>query len=194
MRSLPLVAAAVLGVLGSTAGAEPPALAKPSDVTARLHDYYGTRKGYEEVTRDVMKWHKTALNGCVAFASTALRHVGVAIPVDGKLDGLGVSRITGAFSRYLTGELGWSRVDTMAELHPGDIVFSTDAPCCPGYPNHVMMFDGWSRRDQAVALVVDNQGFHVARPLIPSADSDVDGFGYALRPPVAADAAAATAR
>ncbi len=163
-----------------------PARAAPNpdeDVPARLHHYYGTAKGYAEVTRDVMSWHKTALNGCVAFASTALRHVGVTIPQDGKIDGLGVSRITGAFARYLTDELGWARVDDMAELEPGDLVFSTDAPCCPGYPNHVMMFDGWKARARGVAVVVDNQGFRIARPLVRAPGSDVDGFGYALRPP-----------
>jgi hypothetical protein len=132
-----------------------------------------------------MTWHKTALNGCVAFASTALRHVGVAIPVDGKIDGQGVSRITRSFSRYLTEQLSWTRAENMDELKPGDIVFTTDAPCCEGYPNHVMMFDGWSNRAKSIALVVDNQGFHTARPMIPAAGSDIDGFAYALRPPVA---------
>lgn len=78
----------------------------------------------------------------------------------------------------------------MDALEPGDILFSTDAPCCPGYPNHVMMFDGWSSRAKDIALVVDNQGFHVARSLVARADSDVDGFAYALRPPAAAPAQA----
>ncbi len=172
----PLLVAAIVG-LASAGHATPP------DLTTQLHHYYGSRAGYLEVTRDVMKWHKTALNGCVAFASTALRHVGVAIPVDGKIEGQGVSRITRAFSRYLAEELGWTRVEALDELRPGDVVFSTDAPCCPGYPNHVVMFDGWARKDRAIALVVDNQGFRIARPMIQAAGSDVDGFGYALRPP-----------
>src|SRR5512138_320981 len=150
--------------------------------TSKLHTYYGTAKGYAKVTEDVLRWHGTRQNGCVAFASTALRHVGVEIPVDGKIDGQGVSRITRSFSRYLVEELGWTRVESIDELRAGDMLFSTDAPCCPGYPNHVSMFDGWSQRKKKIALVVDNQGFHIARPLVQSTGSDVDGFAYALRP------------
>jgi len=173
----------MIGLIVALARATGAAPATPKDLTALMHHYYGSRTGYAEVTRDVLKWHKTALNGCVAFASTALRHVGVAIPVDGKIDGQGVSRITRAFSRYLSEELGWTRTEDLDALRPGDVVFSTDAPCCPGYPNHVVMFDGWSHRDRAIALVVDNQGFRIARPMIQADGSDVDGFGYALQPP-----------
>lgn len=149
----------------------------------KLHKYYGTSAGYARVTADVLKWHGTRQNGCVAFASTALRHVGVEIPIDGKIDGLGVSRITRSFSRYLVEQLGWTRIEALDELRAGDVMFSTDAPCCPGYPNHVAMFDGWARRAARVAWVVDNQGFRIERPLVRAEGSDVDGFGYALRPP-----------
>lgn len=153
------------------------------ELTARLHRYYGTRAGYARVHRDVMSWHKTTQNGCVAFASTALRHVGVAISRDGKKDGHGISRITRAFSRYLSEDLEWTRIEAAEQLRPGDVVFTTDAPCCPGYPAHVMIFDGWASRDRSVARFIDNQGFGVRRAMIRSGDSDLDGFGYALRPP-----------
>ena len=173
MRSLVLVT-----LLASSSLAGPTA-----DPNTRLHALYGTRAGYAEVTRDVLGWHKTRANGCVAFASTALRHAGVAVPMDVLIDGRNVSRITGAFSSYLTGELGWMRIEDLAELRPGDLAFSTDAPCCPGYPNHVVMFDGWIDRDKAIARVVDNNGFHIARPMIHADGSDIDGFAYALRAP-----------
>jgi len=181
----PLAILVALGFMASSGNATPrPRSDEPQpDLTTLLHRYYGTRSGYAKVSRDVMKWHKTTQNGCVAFASTALRHIGVAIPLDAKIDGRGVSRITRSFSRYLAEVLGWTRIESLDELRSGDLVFSTDAPCCPGYPNHVVMFDGWSRRDKAIARVVDNQGFHIARPMIQAASSDVDGFGYALRPP-----------
>jgi hypothetical protein len=172
MRTLAIVAMLTAG----TASAEP--------AKSKLHSYYGTRRGYAEVTRDVLDWHKTRQNGCVAFASTALRHVGVEIPVDGKIDGYGVSRITRSFGKYLVDELGWTRIEKLDDLRAGDILFSTDAPCCPGYPNHVSMFDGWAREKQRIAYVVDNQGFHIKRPLIHEEGSDIDGFAYALRPPV----------
>jgi len=153
------------------------------DVPAKLHRYYGTAAGYQKVQRDVLGWHKTTRNGCVAFASTALRHIGVEIPFDVRKDGFSVSRITRAFSRYLSEDLGWERIDAVDALRPGDVVFTVDAPCCPGYPAHVMMFDGWSRRDHTIGRFVDNQGFRVVRAMAGNATRDVDGFGYALRPP-----------
>lgn len=152
------------------------------DVPAKLHAYYGTQAGYAKVHRDVMGWHKTTRNGCVAFASTALRHIGVAIPFDVRKDGFSVSRITGAFSRYLSEDLGWERIDSADNLKVGDVVFTVDAPCCPGYPAHVMVFDGWLKSDHSVGRFVDNQGFRVARAMAGNSKRDVDGFGYALRP------------
>ena len=159
------------------------AVADSDDLTAKLHRYYGTRAGYAKVHRDAMGWHKTTHNGCVAWASTALRHVGVAIPMDARKNGYKVSRITGAFARYLAEDLKWTRIEDAAELRPGDVVFTTDAPCCPGYPAHVMIFDSWAERDRSAARFIDNQGFRVRRPMVQDASSDVDGFGYALRPP-----------
>jgi hypothetical protein len=159
-------------------------LASPAaadDVTQKLHRYYGSRAGYAKVHRDVMGWHKTTQNGCVAFASTALRHVGIAIPKDVRKNGFSVSRITGAFSRYLSEDLAWTRVEDPSVLRPGDVVFTTDAPCCPGYPAHVMIFDGWASTDRSAARFIDNQGFKVRRAM--KGASKVDGFGYALRPP-----------
>lgn len=157
-------------------------IASAETVPAKLHRYYGTRAGYSKVTADVMDWHKTRQNGCVAFASTALRHIGVEIPLHEKKDGLGVSRITGAFARYLMDDLGWKKIEDPEQLVIGDIVFTTDHPCCAGYPAHVMMFDGWAAKDHSAGYFVDNQGFHVRRALKQKPGSDVDGFQYALRP------------
>jgi hypothetical protein len=167
----------VLLLVGSAA-AEP----RKPDVPARLHAYYGTVAGYQKVHRDVMAWHKTTRNGCVAFASTALRHIGIAIPFDVRKDGFSVSRITGAFSRYLSEDLGWERIGSADQLRPGDVVFTVDAPCCPGYPAHVMVFDGWLKSDHSIGRFVDNQGFRVSRAMAGNSSRDVDGFGYALRP------------
>ena len=170
MRSL-----IVLALLVSSAAADP-----KLDVPARMHAYYGTRAGYSKVYRNVMEWHKTTQNGCVAFASTALRQVGVEIPqTDVYKHGYNVSRITGAFASYLAEDLGWERIEDPAELRAGDIVFTTETS--PGYPSHVMMFDGWVKKG-VTGSFVDNQGFHVSRAIAPKAGSDVDGFGFALRP------------
>jgi hypothetical protein len=153
------------------------------DLPAKLHRYYGNWPGYQKVHNDVIGWHKTAKEGCVAFASTALRHVGIAIPFDVYKDGRSVSRITGAFSRYLSEDLKWTRFDKVDDLRPGDIVFTTDHPCCPGYPAHVMMFDGWVK-GHSVARFIDNQGFRVERPIVAQPSlPQYDGFGYFMRPP-----------
>jgi hypothetical protein len=161
----------VLLLTVSTASADP----------SKLHKYYGTRIGYAKVHRDVMGWHKTTRNGCVAFASTALRHVGVAIPMEARKDGFKVSRITGAFARYLAEDLKWTRIEDVGELVPGDVVFTIDAACCPGYPAHVMIFDGWSNRDKTIGRFIDNQGFQIRRAV--DGEGEYDAFGYALRPP-----------
>jgi hypothetical protein len=147
----------------------------------RLGDYYGSRAGYRAVKADVLRWHKTTSNGCVAFASTALRHVGVEIGEHQVLDGEGVSRITRVFVMYLEDELGWTRITDSTALARGDLVFTTDV--IPGYPAHVVMFAGWANRARGVARVIDNQGFKRRRAMHPPADSDVDAFAFALRPP-----------
>jgi hypothetical protein len=161
------------------AATPPPARASPPG--ARLHRYLARADNDRAVRREVLTWHRTMRNGCVAFASTALRRVGVAVPERGLRDGEGVSRITRAFSGFLEEELGWRRIARPRDLEVGDLVFTTDAPCCPGYPAHVFVFAGWRSRARAVALATDNQGRRRARRL--TGGGGVDGFAYALRAP-----------
>lgn len=137
--------------------------------------YYGVRANYKKVKRDVLGWHKTTRNGCAAFVSTALRHVGIDVPLREKRDGWGISRITFALSDYLIEDLDWQRIDEVDQLEPGDVAFTT------GYPDHVFVFAGWKSRDRRVAKVIDNKGFKISRPLAPTTDSDLAAFAYALR-------------
>ena len=157
------------------------ALADEPGVADRLTDSYGSSAGYRAVKKDVLRWHGTTRNGCVAFASTALRKAGVAVPERGLLDGEGISRITRVFVMYLEDQLGWTRITDAAALEPGDLFFTTDV--IPGYPSHVAMFAGWADRRRAVAWVNDNQGWRRRRALDPPAGSDLDPFAFALRPP-----------
>lgn len=153
--------------------------------TARAEDlaeHLASRANDRTVRREVMRWHKTMTNGCVAYASTALRHTGVAIDERGKLDGDGISRLTRGFSRHLQDALGWRRVDDARALRPGDLVFTTDVACCPGYPAHVFVFHGWADRKRLVARISDNTGHRKARPLFPRR-AGLDPFAYALRAP-----------
>lgn len=168
-------------VLLALAAAPAPSVARPAPVGARLHRYLDQVANDRAVRREVLAWHRTMRNGCVAFASTALRRVGVEVPERGLRDGEGVSRITRAFSQFLEDELGWRRVARARDLRVGDLVFTTDAPCCPGYPAHVFVFEGWRSRRRGVALATDNQGRRRARRL--TGGGGVDGFAYALRGP-----------
>jgi hypothetical protein len=147
----------------------------------RLAAYYASPRGYRAVKADVLRWHKTTRNGCVAFASTALRHQGVEIGETQKLDGEGVSRITRVFVMYLEDDLGWTRITDSAQLEPGDLVFTTDV--IPGYPAHVVVFAGWADRKHRIARVVDNSGRRRKRAMHPPEDSDTDPFAFALRAP-----------
>src|SRR5688500_17370753 len=67
--------------------------AHAGSVGDELRRYYASKAGYRAVKADVLRWHKTTRNGCVAFASTALRHVGVEIGERDTIDGEGISRI-----------------------------------------------------------------------------------------------------
>jgi hypothetical protein len=169
---------AALGILLVLTG---PAAADDEGVAGRLTETYGTSAGYRAVKKDVLRWHGTTRNGCVAFASTALRRAGVAVPERGILDGEGISRITRVFVMYLEDQLGWTRITDPAALAPGDLFFTTDV--IPGYPSHVAMFTGWADRRRAIAWVNDNQGWRRRRALDPPAGSAIDPFAFALRPP-----------
>lgn len=146
-----------------------------------LATYVASSANDRALRREVREWHRTMRNGCVAYASTALRHIGVDIAEKGKLDGDGISRLTRGFSRHLEDNLGWMRVTDAAKLRPGDLVFTVDV--VPEYPAHVFVFHGWVDRRRAIARISDNTGHKKARPMFPGAGSDIDAFAYALRAP-----------
>lgn len=146
-------------------------------ITKKLFNYYSKRKNYRIVHRDVMKWFGTTKNGCVAYISTALRNIGVAIPINTLRKGYKVSTVTFSFSDYLEKDLGWRRMTSINRLKPGDITFTT------GWPDHVFMFHSWKNKRRKIALVVDNIGFLYKRPMVRRNGSKFSPFGYALRPP-----------
>ena len=72
-------------------------LATPAQANVQseqLFEYFSQERNYKQVKRDVLDWHGTTRNGCVAFVSTALRHVGMDIPVRGKRDGVAAGRVS----------------------------------------------------------------------------------------------------
>jgi hypothetical protein len=172
--ALLLVVAA--GAFATSAPAE--RKATTGDAIAR---YVASATNDRAVRREVKRWHHTMTNGCVAYASTVLRRVGVDIAQDGKLDGDGISRLTRGFSRHLEEHLGWQRITDAAALRPGDLVFTVDV--VPEYPAHVFVFHGWIDRRKQIARISDNTGYKKARPLFPPDGGNIDPFRYALRAP-----------
>ena len=169
------VIAIALLALGRPAAAE--------STRATLPDQYGSARGYRVIKRAALAWHRTTRYACVAVASTALRHVGVPVPRPGPDGTEAISRLTKQFAEYLEVELGWTRITDADALQRGDFLFTTDAPCCPGYPAHVMVLLGWRDQGAGLARIVDNIGRDHVRPLAGDADRDQDPFAFALRPP-----------
>lgn len=170
-----VVSAATLLLTTAPAGAD--------DLAGRLADRYGSPRGYRAVKRAALAWHHTTRNACVAFASTALRDVGVAVPRPGPDGTEAISRLTKPFVEYLEQDLGWQRITDTADVRRGDLLFTTDAPCCPGYPSHVVVMLGWRDQAKGVARVADNVGRDLDRPLAGDEARDLDAFAFALRPP-----------
>lgn len=168
-------------MLVAVAGVVPAAHADRARTTGEtLATYVGSPTNDRAVRREVRAWHRTMRNGCVAYASTALRRIGVDIDEKGKLDGDGISRLTRGFSRHLEEKLGWTRVTDATKLRAGDLVFTVDV--IPEYPAHVFVFHGWVDRKRAIARISDNTGHKRSRPLFPEG-GDLDPFAYALRAP-----------
>ncbi len=140
---------------------------------------YATKRGYRDVKREVLAWHGTTKNGCVAFASTALRKIGVDVPLDAEMDGEKVSRLTLPFVKWLERELHWTRVTDASALMPGDLVFTENAE----YPWHVFVFHSWKRERAHVARIIDNKGRLTSRPVLGDERRDITPMAYALRAP-----------
>lgn len=155
----------------------------PGSVNRKLFDYYSQSANYKKVYNNVMGWYGTKTNGCVAFMSTALRQVGVSVPQNGNLGGDPISLVTLPFSRYLSEKLGWKKITKAADLQPGDIVFTVDAPGWPGYPWHTYMFHSWVDKENGTGRVIDNQAFTHNRNIFGYGSYNFSPFAYALRAP-----------
>lgn len=149
-----------------------------------LSDFYANESNYRQIYRNVMSWFGSTSNGCVAFASTALRFLGVNVPQNGLWNGERLSLLTKPFSAYLQERLGWIRITQSKELRPGDLVFTVDEPKAPGYPAHVFMHAGYEDSARLISLAVDNQGFTHPRALAGDVKKDYSAFAYALRSPI----------
>ena len=151
---------------------------------AEFNAFFSNESNYNRVYWNVMSWYGATKNGWVAFASTALRFLGVGIGIDAIYNGERVSLLTKPFSAYLQNRLGWKRVTSSKDLQPGDLVFTVDEPSAPGYPAHVFMHSGYADSARTISWAVDNQDFTHERALAGDLKKDYSAFAYALRSPV----------
>jgi hypothetical protein len=158
-----------------------PTLEGRANINRRLAEWYGVRSNYDLVYKDVLSFYPEGrYNGCVAFLSSALRRIGVDVPLDDKNES--ISLVTKPFSDYLEKKLGWKRVTSGRQLQAGDVVFTKDNRSYPGYPAHTYMFHSWSDKDRGLALVIDNQDFAHERNIYAGASGfNFTPFAYALR-------------
>lgn len=172
-----IVTVAAIAAVAVTVAARPAtAGGDAGPAAARL---VATDAGYRTVIRDLLGWHGTRHNGCVAFVTTALRQVGVEVPDETPAGPWSnPARVTFSLDRHLADQ-GWARIDDPAALRAGDVVFTT------GAPDHVMLFHGWANAHAQVARVSDNQRHGYRRPLRPAPGSALAGFGFARRAPTA---------
>lgn len=148
----------------------------------KLFDYYSKRENYNQVFSDVLRFYPTGRsNGCVAFMSSALRRVGVNIPINGYIGGESVSLVTKPFAQYLRQQLGWQKIEDANSLQPGDVVLTEDDARYPGYPAHTYMFYGWSDQRAGIGWVIDNQDFIHERNIFGYGTYNFTPFAYALR-------------
>jgi hypothetical protein len=169
-------------VLVAPQGKAIPQIGQPAlSVNKDLFLFYSKESNYNKVYSDVLKFYEAGTsNGCVAFMSEALREVGFAVPIENDSLGENISLVTKPFSEFLESK-GWQRI-AHAQLQPGDVCFTTDAPSYPGYPAHTYMFHSWNDQSRGLANVVDNQAFtHIRNIFVGGGGFNFSPFAYALR-------------
>jgi len=151
---------------------------------SKFNAFFSNEANYNRVYWNVMSWYGSTKNGCVAFASTALRFLGASIGIETVYNGERVSLLTKPFSAYLQNRLGWTRINSSTGLKLGDLVFTVDEPTAPGYPAHVFMHNGYVDAARTISWAVDNQDFTHERALAGDVKKDYSAFAYALRSPL----------
>lgn len=151
-------------------------------VTARSVAFFKEKENYEKVKSRVLNWFGSTVNGCVLFASNALRLSGTNIPVTRQIGGDLVTLTTKPFVRHMLENLKWKKITDLDSLLPGDIGVTEDKAGFPTYPSHVYTFMGWKNKEKRIALVNDNQGYMIERYLDGGGRDDRTLF--AVRPPL----------
>jgi hypothetical protein len=157
----------------------------PGIISAKLFEYYTVKANYDSVFNDVLSWYPNGThNGCCAFMSTALRHIGVDVPKTADpIFGLDISLVTGSLSWWMKNKAGWKLITNNDLLAPGDIIFTQPSTEDSEHPAHVYMFAGWSSKATGLGNVVDNQRryMHIRNIGVASGGYSYTPYAYHFR-------------
>lgn len=141
-----------------------------TDLAARLVSFLSTGNNVQQTENQAVSLHYgDQTNNCVYFSSTALRSIGINVPI--------WMENTKHYVPYIT-SLGWTRTSDVNQLYPGNICFTV--PDGSGYPTHTYVFMGWvDPNDHTKAYVADNQAntIHI-RSMVDA--PGIDAFNFAF--------------
>ncbi|AGK97864.1 hypothetical protein Clopa_3036 [Clostridium pasteurianum BC1] len=141
-----------------------------TDSASKLVSFLSTGNNVQQTETEAVKLHDgNQSNNCVYFSSTALRSIGINVPI--------WMENTKHYVPYIT-SLGWTRTSDVNQLYPGNIVFTV--PDSTGYPSHTYVFMGWvDPNDHTKAYVADNQAdiIHI-RSMIDAPGIDAYAFSF----------------
>jgi hypothetical protein len=146
-------------------------------INEKLYEYYSVRGNYNAVYDDVEQWFapkndgSATHNGCAAFCSTAIDHIGVDVPHTMMAQSLADILIA----------RGWRKVTNPSLVKRGFILVTQDNPEYPGYAAHIFVL-GSSIDVHGYALAIDNQGFMYRRNITVTGAKTP--WQYALECPV----------
>lgn len=140
--------------------------------------YYANPANYRAIRAEVLAWHHTLRNSCVAFTATALWRTGAPLGPETQHQGLAASRLLVPFAAWLRATYDTEEVG-MANLRAGDIVFAGAVGAVTKL-RHVYVFIAWRDRRRRLARVVDNQGRLYVRPVLGDRRA-YSPFAFALR-------------
>jgi LysM domain len=126
----------------------------------KFADWYGQPDNFKRVEAEASRiMAGVGGTACAATVSSALRTAGI-VDIPHKAyanDGGDNWYQTDGLSRYLETEKSWQRSTNMADLSPGDVVFTVPGSEHPTAPSHTYVFMGWADKEKGVAKVIDNQ-------------------------------------
>ena len=139
-----------------------------SDIASKLVSYLSSGTNIINTKAEAISLHDGINeNTCVYFSSTALRAVGINVPLS--------MCNTGEYTNFLQ-SLGLIQDYNINSLYPGNICFSVN--CGENYPTHTYVFIGWvDPFDHTIAYVADNQDDTVHKRSMIDAPG-IDAFHY----------------